>query len=155
MTEAGREHGPVGDSVANFHLVRAIRAVEGLMPGAETVLVVDDEPDVRKIVCRTLRSDGYTVLEAGHPRVALHLCETPSIKIDLLVSDVLMPEMCGCELAMKTKELRPGIKILLISGYPGSENVQEAITRCKAAFIAKPFGPQELIEKVKELLAAG
>jgi two-component system, cell cycle sensor histidine kinase and response regulator CckA len=125
-----------------------------MMSGAETVLVVDDEPEVRKIVCRTLRSDGYTVLEAEHPRVALELCETPSIKIDLLVSDVLMPEICGCELAMKTKALRPGIKILLISGYPGSENVQEAIVRCKAAFLPKPFCPHELIEKVREVLAA-
>jgi two-component system, cell cycle sensor histidine kinase and response regulator CckA len=124
------------------------------MSGAETVLVVDDEPDVRKIVCRTLHSAGYTVLEAGHPRVALDLCETPSVKIDVLVSDVLMPEMCGCELAVRMKSVRPGLKILLISGFAGTSNVEQAIERCKADFLAKPFRPHQLIEKVRAILAA-
>ena len=125
------------------------------MHRAETVLVVDDEPDVRKVVCRTLDSAGYTVLEASSPHLALELCETPSIHIDVLLSDVLMPDICGCELALRTKEMRPGIKVLLMSGYPGTKNVQEAIAKCRAVFIPKPFHPGELVAKVRQALDSG
>jgi DNA-binding NtrC family response regulator len=122
------------------------------MPGAETVLVVDDDGSVLRVACRILGLAGYTVLEANDARAALALSEARDARIDVLVSDVLMPGICGCELAVRMKELRPDIKVLLMSGYPGTANVEKAIARCNAAFIPKPFRADDLLAKLREVL---
>jgi two-component system, cell cycle sensor histidine kinase and response regulator CckA len=124
------------------------------MSEAQTVLVVDDDSAVLRVACQILDLAGYTVLEASDARTALHLCSARDARIDVLVSDVLMPGICGCDLAVRMKELRPGIKVLLMSGFPGAEDVENAIAKCNAAFIPKPFWPDELIAKLREVLDA-
>jgi two-component system, cell cycle sensor histidine kinase and response regulator CckA len=121
--------------------------------GSETVLVVEDEAAVRSVVARALRSAGYAVLEATEGREALALLESSPATVQLLVSDVVMPGMGGIELARRVAEQRPGVRVLLVSGY-----VQDAVDgqgklEGAASFLAKPFTTADLLTRVRELLA--
>ena len=146
----------------HFPAVREAQAAAPSMPattaaetrGQETILLVEDEDAVREIVGAVLRRDGYDVLEASRPGAALELFAQRGGDIDLLLTDVVMPEMNGPALAQRLIGLRPELRVLFISGYadmaaqpyPGNENV---------GFLSKPFQASALTVRVRQLLASG
>ncbi len=111
----------------------------------ETILVVDDEDDIRVVVRRMLEAKGYVVLDARDPHHALRIAGREPI--DLLLTDVVMPLMRGTELAQRFRALAPSAKVLLMSAYKIAE-----ITESQLPFIAKPFTPEALTDKVGRLL---
>lgn len=126
------------------------RAEQSTSPKRETILVVDDEPYIRQIIERVLSQRGYHVLGTGAPEEALELAR--SSRIDLLISDVLMPEMSGPELARAIREGSPDTKLLFISGYTDGQ-LPDLIDRERVPLLHKPFGSDEIGNLVRELLA--
>jgi CheY-like chemotaxis protein len=120
--------------------------------GSESVLVVEDHPLLRKMTVEMIRSLGYTVIEAEGPAAALEYARTHSSKIDLLVSDVVMPTMNGLSLKDRIEAIRPGIKTLLISGYSGDVISQYGELGSGATLLQKPFSAEALGIKMRELL---
>jgi PAS domain S-box-containing protein len=117
--------------------------------GSETILLVDDEEGVRKLVHAVLQSHGYDVLEASNGGMALAAYEKNAHKIDMVLTDIVMPQMTGFELGAKLAQRAPGLKILYMSGY--RDNATGAGQAVKA-FLHKPFTPDVLLEKVREVL---
>jgi CheY-like chemotaxis protein len=129
-------------------------AVEPTTSGGETVLLVEDEAGVRSLARRALQRFGYRVLEAGNGAEALMVarrCEDP---IDLLLTDVVMPEMGGRELAHVLKRERPTTRVLYTSGYPDTAGLQEEVQEAMVAYLPKPYTPEELAQKVRDVLDA-
>jgi len=120
--------------------------------GAETVLLVEDEEGIRKIVCRVLRLRGYTVLEAPDPRNGLALSAAHPGRIHLLITDVVLPQMNGAALADQIVQERPGTKVLYMSGYTDKAIVHHGVLGQDKAFLQKPFTPDLLARKVREVL---
>jgi two-component system cell cycle sensor histidine kinase/response regulator CckA len=118
-----------------------------ILSGSETILVVEDEPAVRKLMFTTLRKAGYTVLAASNGPEALSICESYQDPIHLVISDVVMPGMSGPELAKRLAGLHAESKILFMSGYTRSALTPDT-------FLAKPFSPQALGSKVREVLGS-
>ncbi len=119
-------------------------------PGGETVLVVDDDEEVRTVASGVLRLQGYVVLEAATPDEALAICRQHKGLIDLLLTDVVMPVMSGRALAERVRPLRPEAKIMYMSGYPGDVIGKHGVLT-SGAFIQKPFTASGLAEKVREV----
>ncbi|WP_437737815.1 ATP-binding protein [Sorangium sp. So ce1335] len=130
---------------------RASRAAPGPGEGG-TVLVTDDEDAVVTLASRILAQGGYTTLTARGPREALRVCEAQRGRIDLLLTDVLMPEMSGCELAERLAERRPDMKVLFMSGYTGDALEGRRGARPDAALLAKPFTAESLLRAVRKAL---
>jgi two-component system, cell cycle sensor histidine kinase and response regulator CckA len=124
----------------------------GAMRGTETVLVAEDEDGVRELLRKVLTEFGYSVLTARHGRDALMVAGERGSEIDLLVTDVVMPEMSGRELAETLRDRRPDLKVLFISGYTDDEVLQRGISGRDAAFVRKPFAAEELVRRVRLLL---
>ena len=120
--------------------------------GKETILLAEDEPSVRTFTARVLRDKGYTVLEATNGFDALQVAEGHGAKIDLLLTDVVMPRVGGKELFERLKPLRPAIKVLFTSGYTSNAIVHHGILNPGIAFLPKPFSPVYLAHKVREIL---
>lgn len=120
--------------------------------GGETILLVEDEDIVRQLAQRILSRQGYRVLEARHPDEALQLTMRCQDRIDLLITDVVMPGMGGRELAERLSAWRPEIKVLFVSGYTDDAIVQHDISQEQVNFVQKPFTPQGLIRRVREIL---
>ncbi len=118
--------------------------------GTETVLVVEDQADLRHVTAEALRGKSYHVLEAGGGHEALSVCASHPGPIHLLFTDVVMPGMGGPELARLVRERRPATLVLFTSGYPAGSR-QMALVE-SAAMLAKPFSPVELCAKVREVL---
>jgi CheY-like chemotaxis protein len=119
--------------------------------GEERVLVVDDEPGVRRLLARILRSRGYDVFETEDGHSALAFMSTANRQMDLVVTDVVMPTMSGVRLAEQIRARWPAMKILFVSGFPTSD----ALTASEAQSIpllGKPFTPDQIEAKVRELL---
>ena len=112
----------------------------------ETVLVVDDEDDIRTVVGAMLKAQGYTVLDTRDPQQALRLAAQQPV--NLLLTDVIMPLMRGTELAQRLQSISPWTKVLLMSAYMVAE-----VTTSGQPFITKPFTPEALVEKVRQVLA--
>jgi two-component system cell cycle sensor histidine kinase/response regulator CckA len=128
-------------------------APRGAARGTETVLVVEDEVMVRTLAVRVLRQAGYDVLEAGDGEEALRLAAgAKDRKIELMVSDVVMPHMGGPELAQRLRAERPDLRVLLMSGYTDRAGDVEAQLGARTAFLSKPFASSELLRKVREVL---
>ncbi len=125
--------------------------VQGKGPG-RLVLVVDDERGVRDLVCRTLREEGYRTLEAAHGGEALELVEAGSETIDLVVTDVVMPEMDGRELGRRLAQSRPTLPVLYMSAYDVNDIFRRGSPRSSAPFLQKPFPQDGLISTVEQLL---
>ncbi|MDX6515353.1 MAG: two-component system, cell cycle sensor histidine kinase and response regulator CckA [Gaiellaceae bacterium] len=121
--------------------------------GTETVLVVEDEEVIRTLVARTLREQGYRVLEARYGSEALELWEEHRDDIGLLVTDIVMPGMSGVELARRVAEERPELRILLMSGFAEPAAGEQVSAPSGAGFLEKPFTPSELVRRVREALA--
>ena len=120
--------------------------------GTETVLVVEDEDGVRAPVRRILVAHGYRVLEASDGPSALHLVEHHAGKIDLLLTDVVMPGMNGGELADRLRRVRSGIRVVFMSGYSAEAVATHGVLSPGAAFLQKPFSVEELLERLQEAL---
>jgi PAS domain S-box-containing protein len=122
--------------------------------GTEIILVVEDEPVVRDLMTRTLRQQGYQVLEAINGEDALRLAKehTDFEKIQLLLTDVVMPRMGGKALADRLKATYPNLKVLYMSGYTDNAIVRHGILEPEVSFLQKPFAPNVLIRKVRQIL---
>ncbi|WP_455379189.1 ATP-binding protein [Petrachloros mirabilis] len=120
--------------------------------GRETILLVEDEPAVRGLVHETLQQHGYTVLDARHGIEALVTGAKHQGPIHLLLTDVVMPQMSGPEVAEKIQVLRPGIKILYMSGYPDHPAFEQGKITHETGFLPKPFAPNVLAKKVRDIL---
>jgi two-component system cell cycle sensor histidine kinase/response regulator CckA len=120
--------------------------------GEETILLVEDEDMLRGLLTKFLRLYGYTVLEARHGGEALLTCERYPGPIHLMVTDVVMPQMSGRELADRLTPLRPEMQVLYMSGYTEDALVQHGVADLSVAFLQKPFRPVELARRVHAVL---
>ena len=120
--------------------------------GEETILLVEDEDGVRELVWKILTDHGHTVLTARHGRDALAVAAGYEHPIQLLLSDVVMPEMGAGELADELLAQRPEVKVLFISGYTNDEVLRRGISGKEAAFVQKPFTAEELMKNVRRVL---
>jgi two-component system cell cycle sensor histidine kinase/response regulator CckA len=120
--------------------------------GRETILLVEDEPLVRSVAAMTLKLAGYNVIEVDGPEQAIKLVSERNDKIDLLLSDVVMPEMNGVVLAERLRDARPGMRVLLSSGYSEESLDSRSIDAGRIMFLPKPYMPDTLRRKVREAL---
>jgi len=129
--------------------------VKATARGSETILVVEDEEAVRSLSRRALEASGYTVLAAADGPDAVRLLERYGGPIHLVLTDVIMPGMNGRELAQRLVQRRPGLRVLYMSGYPGDAIVHRGALEPGMAFLQKPFMPEDLARKVREVLDQG
>jgi PAS domain S-box-containing protein len=122
--------------------------------GSETILLVEDEAQVRVVARGILQRNGYDVLEARNASEAILLCETHPAVIHLLLSDVVMPQMSGPELAKRLAQARPEMRVLCMSGYTDDSIVRHGVLGTEMAYLQKPITPQTLTKKVREVLDA-
>ncbi|TLY36668.1 MAG: response regulator [Nitrospirae bacterium] len=118
----------------------------------EMILLVDDDEIVRKFVLHVLQASGYAVIEASNGPEALRIANEHTGPINLLLTDIKMPKMNGRELAERLMPLRPGVKVLYISGHTDSATVNEMALQRGANFLQKPFTPDRLTTKVRKVL---
>jgi DNA-binding NtrC family response regulator len=123
--------------------------------GSETILLVEDEGGVRALVRETLEMNGYTVLEARNSKEAVELCEHNPAPIHMILSDVIMPEMNGPELVKLLQSRRPDLKVLFMSGYTDDVISHHSILNHSTPFLEKPFTPDVLVHRVREILDSG
>ncbi|MDE3034408.1 MAG: PAS domain S-box protein [Nitrospirota bacterium] len=120
--------------------------------GSETVLLVEDEDSIRKLLGQQLRIRGYTVLEAGKGEEAMDLCRRHRGPIHLLLTDVVMPQISGRELAERLASVRPDMRVLYMSGYTDDAVVRHGVLESDVSFVQKPFTPSQLLRKVRDVL---
>lgn len=130
------------------------REPEPAKGNGETVLVLEDEPSVRKLVCRMLRDLGYRPIETADAEECIAVAKT-SEKVDLLLTDIIMPGMDGCEVRRQVAALRPGIGTLFMSGYTDDILARHGFEEMGSQFIAKPFTHAALARKICEALHSG
>lgn len=120
--------------------------------GEGRILLVEDDEMVRKITSKILESLGYTVLSVSNPLAAISFCSTNDIFLDLLLTDIVMPKMDGMVLSDKIKDLKPGIKVLFMSGYSQELSNKKGITPKSMHFIEKPFSKNDIALKIEGIL---
>lgn len=128
---------------------------ESLVPmvAAPTILLVEDNELVMELTCDVLQNSGYKVVATYLPSVALNLVEQYNSTVDLLVTDVVMPQMNGPELYHHMRKRLPALPVLYMSGYSG-ESIREIMQEEKVHFISKPFKPNALLERVAHVLTS-
>jgi two-component system cell cycle sensor histidine kinase/response regulator CckA len=119
---------------------------------SETILLVEDEPAVRRLARRALEAQGFRILEAGNGHEALELCEKHVTELDMLLTDVVMPRMSGVELASRLTAIDPSLRVLYMSGYTEDALGQRGVLSPDTAFLNKPFTPATLLEAVRGVL---
>jgi CheY-like chemotaxis protein len=122
--------------------------------GTESILLVEDEAVVRALARRALVGAGYRVVEAASPAEAIAVATDPRVPVDLLLTDVLLPDQNGWELSRRIVAARPGVRLLFMSGYAGRRLDGAAILPSDAPLVAKPFKPEELSRAVRRVLDA-
>jgi two-component system cell cycle sensor histidine kinase/response regulator CckA len=120
--------------------------------GSETILVVEDESGVLKLIGETLRGYGYKVIEASDPMQALEMAQAKSSRVDLLLTDIVMPKINGRSLADAWKMARPDLKVLYMSGYMDNPSVGDMLAGLGDRLLPKPFSGAKLALKVREVL---
>jgi CheY-like chemotaxis protein len=127
-------------------------ASAGVAPRGETILLVEDEDQVRRVTKDILTASGYRVLVARSPEEATRIASEQGDRIDLLLTDVVMPGMNGRQLAEKIRGLRPGIRVLFMSGYTDDVVLRHGVLDSEMAFLQKPITPATLLRKVTQVL---
>jgi two-component system cell cycle sensor histidine kinase/response regulator CckA len=154
---------PAAGTTFKIYLPRVDREVDkaGRTPpvlpmrrGSETILLVDDDEQVRVVARGILRKNGYHVIDARHAGEALLVCEQHPGTIDLLLTDVVMPQMSGPELAKRLAKSRPGMRVMCMSGYTDDSIVRHGVLGTEIAYLQKPITPESLTRKVREVLDA-
>jgi PAS domain S-box-containing protein len=128
------------------------KEIGGAPLGKETILVVEDEEEVRRLAVRILERHGYRVLEASCVNDALALCKEPNKPIHLILTDIVMPEMSGPQLAKQLSSLHPQLKVLYMSGYTDNAIVHQGDLKDGVNYIQKPFTMDGLAKKMREVL---
>ena len=141
-------HEPENNRMETEHLSKPITA------GTETILLVEDEELVRVMLFEVLKSEGYKVLEAHHGAEALAMAARHEGPIDLLITDMLMPELNGWELASRLVEARRSLPVIYMSGYTDDEAKSYGKLEAGGDFLQKPFRPQEMLIKIRQVLDA-
>ncbi len=126
--------------------------IEELPRGTETILLVEDEPTVRGAAGRILQAFGYTVLTAADGSEGLRVASEQGTRIQLVVSDLVMPQMGGLEMGQRLRELRPDLPVLFTSGYVEQPVIEQVLKIPGSTFLAKPYLPADLLKRVRELL---
>src|SRR5208282_213216 len=134
--------------------VRAERRPAGIQRGTETILLVEDNEQVRELTSEVLADSGYKVLPAADPEEGLALCRAHQPEIQLLVTDVILPGMNGPQLAQQVKLISPRTRVLYVSGYTSNAIVHYGVLDAGLWFLAKPFSLSDLVAKVREVLDA-
>ncbi len=140
---------PRTDRVATTHVSTTPGAA---LDGSETILLVEDEQQVREVASAILRKHGYNILETSDGGHALLVASDRSARIDLLLTDVIMPRMGGRKLAENLGQERPDMKILFVSGYTDDAILHHGVLEAGVAFLQKPFTPLALLRKVRDVL---
>jgi two-component system cell cycle sensor histidine kinase/response regulator CckA len=133
--------------------LRSMRSA-AIVGGTETILLVEDDDQVRAVSRGLLQKYGYHVIEARNAVDALQHLESESTAIDLLLTDVVMPQMSGPELARRARTLRPSLRVLCMSGYTDDSIVRHGVLESRVAYLQKPFTPETLTRKVRDVLEA-
>ena len=120
--------------------------------GRETILLVEDEDDVRALAREVLERQGYEVIEAADGAQALGMCETASDRVDLILTDVVMPRMSGRELVDRVRATRPDMRVLYMSGYTEDAILRHGVRDASTLLLGKPFAPADLVRKTREVL---
>ncbi len=144
-----------------LYLPRAVQPAERLSPlasesatplGSETVLVAEDEPALRNLTVHLLKSRGYTVLSAENAARSLAVAQQYGSSIDLLLTDVVMPDRSGPDLVSEMRKLRPELKVLYMSGYSKNAMIEQGVLGQDSMLIIKPFSTQVLLSKMRAVL---
>lgn len=148
---------PSGATEIIYRRLFAATTATGQLPaklprGEETILVVEDTSWLRELIRRGLQSCGYTVLEAAHGEAAIQIARSHPGPVHLLVADLGLPGIGGHRLAGQIGALKPGIKLLFISGYTVDAVLRHGLLATETAFLQKPFTPGALAFKVREVL---
>ncbi|HEY2170649.1 MAG TPA: response regulator, partial [Candidatus Angelobacter sp.] len=122
------------------------------VPGHETILLVDNEEDLRNASCEYLESCGYRVLTAGDGKEAIEICNRHGGSISLLISEIVMPKLSGRGLVDHVRKTRPGTNVLIISGYGADAVWQHGIALDPSCFLQKPFTFQVLSAQIRAIL---
>jgi PAS domain S-box-containing protein len=125
---------------------------ELLHPSSETILLVEDEDAVRNLTRRLLENGGYTVLQASDAESAMEVADSHPGRLDMLLTDVVMPGLSGPELARRLLTSRPRLRVLYVSGYPDEAMASQGLLEPDASFLQKPFTPETLARRVREIL---
>ena len=141
-------------AVGQSETVEDDRPLAGIRRGTETVLLVEDDSAVRSVAKRSLESQGYKVLEAPSGIVAQQIAANHNVKIDVLLTDIVMPGISGRALACSLQEIRPGLRVMYVSGYHEDEAIRAISLNNHESFLSKPFTPHELVSRLRELIDA-
>lgn len=120
--------------------------------GTEAILLVEDDPDLRDLLGRTLERFGYRLEQAATGHEALAILQDAAVPVDLLLTDAVLPELPGPALAREALRLRPAVRVLFISGYTDDTMLRVGSLSDHEAFLQKPFGSATLLQKVRQLL---
>jgi two-component system cell cycle sensor histidine kinase/response regulator CckA len=151
LTRAGQTPSP--PPPAKSRASRALRDLAHDHSGHQTILLVEDDEAVRDAVMHELAVLGYTVLEAsGGPEALRMAAAQPARRIDLLLTDVVMPEMDGCTLAARLRESQPGLKVLFSSGYARDTAMRQSPHRSSDGFLPKPYNAAALAHTICHVL---
>lgn len=141
---------PVSDAAVRD--LEESRIESELLTGTETILLAEDDEMVGNVMNEVLERAGYTVIRAANGRAALDVCRERGASVDLVLSDVVMPDMRGPEMALRVRELLPDAKIILMSGYPDLGDVSQILPGPHDIFLKKPVSMQILLSTVRKVL---
>jgi CheY-like chemotaxis protein len=137
-------------SEEDFYTETGMKGMNEFLPHGEKIVIIDDEKEIREVVAKMLEQEGFSVFIAGNFEQVQKYYKTE--KIDLLLTDVIMPEMNGDEIGEKILEKYPGAKIIYMSGYTESTIMDFSLLDKNKIYLQKPFSRQSLVESVKEIL---
>jgi CheY-like chemotaxis protein len=136
-----------------IEMVEAAKPMDASLEGREKILVVEDDDAVRRMTLEFLKIRGYSLIEARSAADAIQLVGQREVAIDLVLTDVVMPGMKGRELVTRLAQLRPSLKVLYMSAYTEDDAINIGIVSPGTAFIEKPFSPDQLAAKVRDVLS--